>query len=96
MQNGVVSTQILVKIYRVWLKECTNNKRNSHAYGTYWQSFQSPFLENVGVVLNNKGYQMIELFIVLQLIQVWTPGSNLINFYEDQKEVGVRKSISHK
>ena len=29
---------------------------------------------------------MIELFILLQLIQVLTPGSNLINFYEDQKE----------
>ena len=51
---------------------------------------------NMGVVMNNKGYQMIELFILLQLIQVLTPGSNLINFYEDQKEVGVRKSISHK
>ena len=50
----------------------------------------------MGVVLNNKGYQMIELFILLQLIQVLTPGSNLINFYEDQKEVGVRRSISHK
>ena len=48
----------------------------------------------MGVV--NKGYQMIELFILLQLIQVLTPGSNLINFYEDQKEVGVRMSISHK
>ena len=47
------------------------------------------------VVLNNKGYQMIELFIMLQLIQVLTPGSNLINFYEDQKEVGVRTSILH-
>ena len=55
-----------------------------------------PFLENMGVVLNYKGYQMIELFILLQLIQVLTPGSNLIIFYEDQKEVGVRKSISHK
>ena len=31
---------------------------------------------------------MIELSILLQLIQVLTPGSNLINFYEDQKEVG--------
>ena len=39
---------------------------------------------------------MIELFILLQVIQVLTPGSNLINFYEDQKEVGVRMSISHK
>ena len=39
---------------------------------------------------------MIELFILLQLIQVLTPGSNLINFYEDQKEVGVCTSISHK
>ena len=38
---------------------------------------------------------MIELFILLQLIQVFTPGSNLINFYEDQKETGVRTSISH-
>ena len=42
----------------------------------------------MGVVLYNKGYQMIELFIPLQLIQVLTPGSNLINFYTDQKEVG--------
>ena len=72
------------------------HRRNSHAYGTYWPSFQSPFLENMGVVLYNKGYQMIELFILLQLIQVLTPGLNLINFYEDQKEVGVRTSISHK
>ena len=39
---------------------------------------------------------MIELFILLQLIQVLTPGSNLINLYQDQKEVGVRTSISHK
>ena len=39
---------------------------------------------------------MIELFILLQLIQVLTPGSNLIIFYEDQKEVVVRTSISHK
>ena len=39
---------------------------------------------------------MIELFILLQLIQVLTPDSNSINFYEDQKEVGVRTSISHK
>ena len=31
---------------------------------------------------------MIELFILLQLIEVLTPGSNLINVYEDQKEVG--------
>ena len=50
----------------------------------------------MGVVLYNKGYQMIELFILLQLIQVLTPGANLINFYEDQKEVVVRTSISHK
>ena len=49
-----------------------------------------------GEVLYNKGYQMIELFILMQLIQVLTPGSNLINFYEVQKEVGVRTSISHK
>ena len=42
-------------------------------------------LENMGVVLNNKGYQMIELFILLQLIQILTPGSNLINFYEDKR-----------
>ena len=31
---------------------------------------------------------MIELFILLQLIQVLTPGSNLINSYEDKREVG--------
>ena len=31
---------------------------------------------------------MIELFILLKLIQVLTLGSNLINFNEDQKEVG--------
>ena len=39
---------------------------------------------------------MIEVFILLQLIQVLTPGLNLMNCYEDQKEVGVRTSISHK
>ena len=39
---------------------------------------------------------MIELFILLQLIQVLTPGLILINFYEDQKEVGMRTSVSHK
>ena len=50
----------------------------------------------MGVVLYNKGYQMIELFILLQLIQVLTPDSNLINFYDDQMEAGVRTSISHK
>ena len=50
----------------------------------------------MGVVLYNKGYQMIELFILLQLIQVLTPGLNLIHFYEEQKEVEVRKSILHK
>ena len=49
-----------------------------------------------GFFLYNMGYQMIELFILLQLIQVLTPGSDFINFYEDQKEVGVRTSISHK
>ena len=50
----------------------------------------------MGVVLYNKWDQMIEVFILLQLIQVLTPGLNLINFYEDQKEVGVRTSIPHK
>ena len=50
----------------------------------------------MGVVLYNKGYQMIELFILLQLIQVLTPDSNSVKFYEDQKVVGVRKSISQK
>ena len=50
----------------------------------------------MGVILYNKGNQMIELFILQQLIQVLTQGSNLIFFYEDQKEVGVRTSISHK
>ena len=70
-------------------------QRNSHVYGTYWPSFQSPFVENVGVVLYNKRYQMIELFILLQLMQGLTPDSNSINFYEDQKEVEVRTSISH-
>ena len=49
----------------------------------------------MGVVLYNKGNQMIELFILLQLIQVLTPGSILMNFYEDLTEVGVRVSISH-
>ena len=50
----------------------------------------------MGVVLYNKGYKMIELFILLQLIQVLAPGSNLINFDEDQLEVGVHTSISYK
>ena len=31
----------------------------------------------------------------LQLIKGLTPGSNFINFYEDQTEVGVRTFISH-
>ena len=57
--------------------------------------FNLRFLENMGVVLYNKGYQMIELFILLQLIQALTPSSYLISFYEDQKEVGMRTSISH-
>ena len=39
---------------------------------------------------------MKELFILLQLIQVLTQGSNLIDLYEDQKEIGMRTSISHK
>ena len=50
----------------------------------------------MGEVLYNKCYQVIELFILMQLVQVLTPGSNLIKFYEDQKEGGVRTSISHK
>ena len=50
----------------------------------------------MGVVPYNKRYQMIELFILLQFIQVLTLGFNLINFYEDQKEAGVRASISYK
>ena len=40
------------------------SQRNSHAYGTYWPSFQFPFLENMGVVLYNKGYQMIDFAAV--------------------------------
>ena len=35
---------------------------------------------------------MIELLILLQLIQALTPGSNLLIFYEEQNEVGVRTS----
>ena len=49
----------------------------------------------MGVFLYDKGYQMIEIFILLQVMQVLTPGSNLINVYEDQKEVEVHTSISH-
>ena len=88
-------SEIKIKVTKLYMHDMWH-QRNSHAYDTYWPSFQSPFLENIGVVLYNKGYQMIELFILLQLIQVLTPGSNLINFYEDQKEVGVRTSITHK
>ena len=62
----------------------------------YDQVFNLCFLENMGIVLYNKGYQMIEPFILLQLIQALTSGSNLINVYEEQKEVGMRMSISHK
>ena len=50
----------------------------------------------MGVVLCNKGNQMKKKFILLELIQLLIPGANLINFYEDQMEVGVRTSISHK
>ena len=71
-------------------------KRTSHAYGPYWPSFQSQFLENMEIVLYNKGYQMLKVFILLQLIQVLTPGKNLLFFYEEQNEVGVRTSISLK
>ena len=39
---------------------------------------------------------MIVLFILLQLKQVLTPGSNFIIFYEDQKKVGLLTSFSHK
>ena len=92
------TTNFIVKSW-FYLLTCTTYRskltRNSHAYGTYLPSFQSSFLENMGVVLYNKGYQMRELFILLQLIQVLTPISNLINVYEDQNEVGVRTSISH-
>ena len=77
-------------------KNSGKKQRNSHTYGTYWPSFQSPFVKNMGVVLYNKVYQMIELFILMQLIQVLTPDSNSIKFYEDQKMVGVRTSISQK
>ena len=49
--------------------------------------FNLRFLENMGVDLYNERYQMIELFILLQLLQGLTPGSNLINLYEDQREV---------
>ena len=59
-----------------WILFPFNTWINSNAYGTYWPSFQSPILENIGVVLYNKWYQIIELFILLQLIQVLTPGSN--------------------
>ena len=58
--------------------------------------FSISFFGENTIVLYNKGYQMIELFILLQLMQVLTPGLILINFYEDQKEVGVRTSILHK
>ena len=47
--------------------------------------FNLRYLENMEVVLYYKGYQMIELFILLQLIQVLTPGSNLSIFYEEKK-----------
>ena len=50
----------------------------------------------MGVVLYKKGYKFIELLILPRLIEVLKPGSNLINFYEDQNEVGVRSSVLHK
>ena len=49
----------------------------------------------MGVGLYNKGYQMIELFILLQLIQVLTPNSNSIYFNEDQKEVWLKMEEKH-
>ena len=64
MTEALMLQQSLQLVLDKWL----DILRNSHAYGTYWPSFQSPFLENMGVVLFNKGYQMIELFILLQLI----------------------------
>ena len=58
--------------------------------------FNLRFWRNMEVVLYNNGYQMIELFILLQLIQVLTPGSNLLIFYGEQNDVRVRTFISHK
>ena len=81
-----------------WSYFFLNLPRSYHKLIGHMTSFQTPFLENMWVVLYNKGYQMIEvieLIILLQLIQVLTQGLNSI-FYEDQKEVGVRTSISHK
>ena len=49
----------------------------------------------MGLDLYNEGYQMIELFILLQLYKFWHD-SNLINFPKDKKEVGSCTSILHK
>ena len=58
-------------------------------------SISSPFLENTEIVLYNKGYQMISIHSAA----VDTSVNTRIDFkknYEDQKEVGVRMSISQK
>ena len=41
----------------------------------------------MGVVLYIEGYEMIDIFILLQLIYVLTVDLNLIHFYDDKKEV---------
>ena len=37
MQNSVVSTQILSKIYRAWLKECAYHKIQVYFDQNYWR-----------------------------------------------------------
>ena len=56
--------------------------------------FNLRFLENMGVVLFNKGVSNDR---TIHSAAVDTSfDTRLINFYEDQKEVGLRTSISHK
>ena len=61
--------------------------RSYYGYIGHMTQFSISVFGEYGGRSYNKGYQMIELFILLQLIQVLTPGSNLINFYEDKQEV---------
>ena len=51
--NRNTSVSYFTKLNGIWgafnQLEMQSAGKNSHAYGTYWPSFQSPFSENIGV-----------------------------------------------
>ena len=63
-------------------------KELPRVYRTYDQVFNLRFLENMGVILYNKGT------IHSAAVDTSFDTRFELNFYEDQKEVGVRTSFS--